>query len=269
MMSQQDWLGLDGRIVVVTGAAGGIGRALLSEFHKAGARIVALTLTDDDAGRTLDELGLSTDTDRAMGLACDVSDASAVAVAAEKVEAQWGACDVLVNNAGILRPGPLLDLDLDDWHKMLQVNLDACLICSQRFGRSMMQLTSGAIVHIASISGSQPQPFSGAYSSGKAALVMLSRQLAYEWGRQGIRSNVVSPGLVKTPLSEKFYADEAIRKAREALVPCQRIGTPLDMANAAVFLASDRAGYINGQEIVVDGGLSQTLMGNVPRPGYG
>jgi NAD(P)-dependent dehydrogenase (short-subunit alcohol dehydrogenase family) len=97
---------------------------------------------------------------------------------------------------------------------------------------------------------------------------MLSRQLAYEWGPLGVRSNVVSPGLVITPLSEAFYQDAEVRRAREERVPVGRIGKPEDMADAALFLASARAGYVNGQEIVVDGGLSQTLMGSVPRPGY-
>ncbi len=151
---------------------------------------------------------------------------------------------------------------------MLEVNLNGCLLAAQAFGRQMIDKGAGALVHVASISASQPQPFSGAYSPGKAAVAMLSRQLAYEWGPKGLRSNVVSPGLVITGLSEAFYADPAVKSARETRVPVGRIGRPEDMAEAAVFLASQRAGYINGQEIVVDGGLSQTLMGSVPRPGY-
>tara|TARA_R110002124_G_C8594914_1_gene483707 strand:- start:132 stop:515 length:384 start_codon:yes stop_codon:yes gene_type:complete len=123
-------------------------------------------------------------------------------------------------------------------------------------------------VHVASISASQPQPFSGAYSPGKAGVVMLSRQLAYEWGARGVRSNVVSPGLVRTPLSAAFYADNETLAARESMVPVGRIGDPVDTANAVLFLCSSRANYITGQEIIIDGGLSQVLMGQVPRPGY-
>jgi NAD(P)-dependent dehydrogenase (short-subunit alcohol dehydrogenase family) len=123
-------------------------------------------------------------------------------------------------------------------------------------------------VHIASISASQPQAFSGAYSPSKAAVAMLSRQLAFEWGPRGVRSNVVSPGLVRTPLSEEFYQTSSVLRRREEVVPVRRIGSPKDIADAAVFLSSERASYINGQEIVVDGGLSQTLMSHVPRPGY-
>jgi NAD(P)-dependent dehydrogenase (short-subunit alcohol dehydrogenase family) len=97
---------------------------------------------------------------------------------------------------------------------------------------------------------------------------MLSRQLAYEWGPRGVRSNLVSPGLVRTPLSAAFYADQETLTAREALVPIGRIGDPADIADAILFLSSPRASYITGQEIVLDGGLSQVLMGQVPRPGY-
>lgn len=265
-MTQGDWLGLTGRTIVVTGGSGGIGRAVLRGFLEAGAKVAVLDYeaqAAEEAARDADPSGC-----RATGLGCDVSCIDSVAAAADAVAERWGGCDVLINNAGILRPGPLEDLRLEDWARMLEVNLNGCLIGSQIFGRQMAGRGGGAIVHVASISASQPQPFSGAYSPGKAAVVMLSRQLAYEWGPKGIRSNVVSPGLVVTPLSEAFYADKDVRQARERLVPVGRIGRPKDMADAALFLASDRAAYVNGQEIVVDGGLSQTLMGTVPRPGY-
>lgn len=260
------WLGLAGKTVVVTGGSGGIGRSCLAAFHAAGARVVSLDYAEADAEFAAKELDPTAQS--ALGLGCDVSDKLSVQEAADTVANTWGAVDILVNNAGILRPGPLEDLSPEDWSTMLAVNLNGCLLAAQAFGRQMLAKGSGALVHIASISASQPQPYSGAYSPGKAAVSMLSRQLAYEWGPKGVRSNVVSPGLVLTPLSEAFYRDEKVRLAREKRVPVGRIGRPQDMADTAMFLASDRAGYINGQEIVVDGGLSQTLMGSVPRPGY-
>jgi NAD(P)-dependent dehydrogenase (short-subunit alcohol dehydrogenase family) len=184
------------------------------------------------------------------------------------VAERFGGADILINNAGILRPGPLADLPLADWRKMLAVNLDGVLMATQIFARQMAPRGGGALVHVASISASNPQPFSGAYSAGKAAVAMLSRQIAFEMAPQGIRSNVVSPGLVLTPLSAAFYQDPEVRLARERHVPLGRIGDPQDMADVALYLASPRAGYVTGQEIIVDGGLSQTLMANVPRPGY-
>ncbi len=133
----------------------------------------------------------------------------------------------------------------------------------RRWGRG-----AGAIVHVASISASFPQGYSGAYSASKAGVVMVSRQLAVEWGPRGVRSNVVSPGMIRTPMTEAIYQAAGVHEARRALVPARRIGRPEDIADAVVFLASERASYITGEEIVVDGGLTRTLMGTIPRPGF-
>lgn len=256
------WLGLEGKTAVITGAGGGIGRALARAFAGQGARVILLDRDEERTAPLVAELG-----NDAFTLACDLSKADEIAAAAEKVEIAGGA-DILVNNAGILRPGPLESVSEADWSAMLAVNLTGYLAAAQAFGKGMINRGDGALVHVASIAGSHPQPASGAYSASKAAILMLSRQLAFEWGPKGIRSNTVSPGLVRTPLSEPFYRDEAVKEKREAMVPLRRIATPDDMADAALFLASRRASYVSGQDIVVDGGLSQTLMGLVPRPGY-
>lgn len=256
------WLGLEGKTAVITGAGGGIGRALARAFAGQGARVILLDRDEERTAPLVAELG-----NDAFTLACDLSKADEIAAAAEKVEIAGGA-DILVNNAGILRPGPLESVSEADWSAMLAVNLTGYLAAAQAFGKGMINRGDGALVHVASIAGSHPQPASGAYSASKAAILMLSRQLAFEWGPKGIRSNTVSPGLVRTPLSEPFYRDEVVKEKRETMVPLRRIATPDDMADAALFLASRRASYVSGQDIVVDGGLSQTLMGLVPRPGY-
>lgn len=256
------WLQLEGKIVVVTGAAGGIGQALARAFASQAARVVLLDRDAAGLEALARDLG-----NGAFGLACDISRPEEIAAAADRVEAEGGA-DVLVNNAAILRAGPLESVAEADWSAMLRINLTGYLLMAQSFGKAMLARGEGALVHIASIAGSQPQPASGAYSASKAATLMLSRQLAQEWGPRGVRSNCVSPGLVRTPLSEAFYADPEVKARRERMVPLRRIATPGDMADAALFLASPRASYVTGQDIVVDGGLSQSLMGLVPRPGY-
>lgn len=260
------WLGLADKCVVVTGGSGGIGRACLAAFHGEGARVVSLDRTRAEALAAAEAVDPGGNT--ALGLACDIGDPAAVAAAADTVAARFGGADAVINNAGILRPAPLDSVSQADWAAMLQINLNGSLLVAQAFAGQMIKKGGGAIIQIASISASQPQPMSGAYSASKAAVAMMVRQMAYEWGPKGIRANTVSPGLVLTPMSDVFYADPQIRQAREAMVPTGRIGTPEDMANAALFLASDRASYITGQEIVVDGGLSQSLMGLVPRPGF-
>ncbi|MBP1848511.1 NAD(P)-dependent dehydrogenase (short-subunit alcohol dehydrogenase family) [Rhizobium petrolearium] len=264
---EYQWLQLQDRVCIVTGAAGGIGQAIAKEFATAGAKLVVLDRQDGACGETvamIERAGGS-----ALALACDVSSAESTETAAAAAHDRFGTCDILVNNAAILRPGHLDVLPISDWEQMLHVNLTGYLLCSQIFGRPMLAKGEGAIVHVSSIAASHPQAFSGAYSPGKAAVSMLSRQLAFEWGPKGVRSNAISPGLIHTPLSDVFYRQPETRRAREDIVPLRRIGTPDDIANAAVFLASPRAGYVNGQEIVVDGGFAQTLMSSIPRPGYG
>lgn len=260
------WLGLQGLTCVVTGAGGGIGRAVALAFADAGAN---LALFDRNA-QTCSETGAEVEKRgaRVLALSCDIAEEASVAAASAATREAFGGCDVLVNNAGILRPGGLDALSTADWEAMLKVNLTGYFLTSRTFGAAMLEKASGAIVHIASIAAHEPQPFSGAYSPGKAAVSMLSRQIAFEWGPRGVRSNVVSPGLVRTPLSEAFYAVPEVASRREGMVPARRIGRPSDIADVTVFLASARASYVNGQEIIVDGGLSQTLMSLVPRPGF-
>jgi NAD(P)-dependent dehydrogenase (short-subunit alcohol dehydrogenase family) len=261
-----DWLDLSGRVCVVTGGGGGIGRAVAVSLARAGGHVAAIDRDERGLEETRAEL-------RKLGrdhvvTRCDTSSAESVAAASETIEASLGSCSVLVNTAAVLRPGTLADLPLAEWNGVLAVNLTGYFLCAQIFGRQMRKAGRGSLVHIASIAGSHAQGQSGAYSVSKAGVVMLSRQLASEWGPHGIRSNVVSPGLVVTPMSQSFYDTPGVTERRMAVVPARRIGMPHDIADAVLFLASDRSSYVNGDEITVDGGYVRTLMNLVPRPGF-
>jgi NAD(P)-dependent dehydrogenase (short-subunit alcohol dehydrogenase family) len=261
-----DWLGLTGRVCVVTGGGGGIGRATAVSLASAGARVAAIDRDERGLEGTQAELRKLGDVH--LVTRCDTTCAESVTAASETIEKSLGPCGVLVNTAAILRPGALDTLSLAEWNAVLAVNLTGYFLCAQIFGRQMHAHRRGSLVHVSSIAGSNAQGQSGAYSVSKAGVIMLSRQLANEWGPHGIRSNVVSPGMVITPMSQSFYDTPGITERRAAVVPSRRIGMPQDIADAILFLAGDRSSYVNGEEITVDGGYANMLMNLVPRPGF-
>jgi NAD(P)-dependent dehydrogenase (short-subunit alcohol dehydrogenase family) len=261
-----DWLGLSGRVCVVTGGGGGIGRAVAENLARAGARVAAIDR--DERGLEVTRASLRELGPDHIVVGCDTTRADSVTAASEAIDKSLGPCGVLVNAAGILRSGALETLSLAEWNAVLAVNLTGYFLCAQIFGRQMRKAGRGSLVHVSSIAGSHAQGQSGAYSVSKAGVIMLSRQLAGEWGPHGIRSNVVSPGMVITPMSQPFYDTPGVTERRTAVVPSRRIGMPQDIADAILYLASDRSSYVNGDEITVDGGYANMLMNLVPRPGF-
>jgi NAD(P)-dependent dehydrogenase (short-subunit alcohol dehydrogenase family) len=260
------WLELEDKVCVVTGGGGGIGRAIGTVLTEAGAKVALLDRDVESANaaaKALDVKGA-----RVVAVGCDIADPRSVDAAKAQVERHLGPADVLVNNAGVLAPGALAEIDLAEWNRVLSINLTGYLICAQAFGRPMLARGAGALVHIASIAGHHPQGFSGAYSVAKVGVMMLSRQLALEWGPRGVRSNVVCPGMIRTPMSESFYQHPGIAERRAAIVPRGRVGRPQDIADAVAFLASPRADYVNGEDVLVDGGFGVVLMAQAPRPGF-
>lgn len=257
------WLGLAGRVCVVTGAGSGIGAGTARYLAAAGAHLAVLDRDEDAAARVAAEI--QAHGGRAIALAADVSDAQAVTVAAARVEQELGPCRILVNNAAVRNGETLLDIGPQAWNRVLSVNLTGALLCTQAFARQMIAAgTGGSLVHIASITAHHPQRRHNAYTVSKAGLVQLSLALSLELAPHGIRSNVVSPGFTRTPANEHSYRDPQVAAARRSLVPAGRIGTPVDMAQVIAFLASDRAEYVNGQDVAVDGGFVNSLMLQVP-----
>lgn len=259
-----DWLDLSGRVCVITGGGSGIGEGTARHFAALGAVVAVLDRNLQNASAVA--ASIEQGGGRAIAIEVDVSNEDAVAAAAHRVLSELGSCEVLVNNAAVRQPGAIITLGLKEWNRLLSVNLTGALICSQVFGQQMIEAgQGGSIVNVASVMGSNPSLNNGVYSVGKAGLKMLSRVLSLELSEHGIRSNVVSPGFVRTAGNEGIYEDPAVVLAREQLVPAARIGTPQDMAQVIAFLASDRASYVTGQELIVDGGLSQTFMSRIPK----
>lgn len=260
------WLGLEGKVVVVTGAVGGMGKTICEEFAKQNSKIVLLDLFKDKADEYAkyleDTYGVET-----LSLAVNTTKEDTVDTAVEAVKEKFGRADILVNTAAMLRACPLEDLPLDEWRQTIDVNLTGYFLVSQRFGRLMIEQKYGNMVHISTIASVFPETYSAAYSPSKAGVNMLSRQLAAEWGEFGVRSNCIQPCFVKTPLSEAFYADPQVEKGRKALTANKRIGNTLDIANAVLYLASDRSNYTNGHELRVEGGFGIMMGDQTPKPG--
>ena len=244
------------RVAVVTGAGRGIGAAIADRLERDGFRVVRLDVIAPEASAS-----------RAPHvIACDISDPGAVDAVAQHVAREYGAVSVLVNNAGAWSFCALEDVTPDDFARTLAINVSGTFHCTRAFGRSMLANGGGSIVNIVSIAARAANPKVGAYSASKAGVVALTQQTALEWGPRGVRANAVGPGFVPTPGTGTVYDDQAVRDVRAAAVPLRRLGEPDDVANVVSFLASDQAGYVNGQVIYVDGGFSEALMTLVPRP---
>lgn len=199
----------------------------------------------------------------AIALEGDLGDPDVPGQLVEAAVAEFGGLDALVANAGIASPGAICDLSVEDWDDMFAVNLrGAWLLAKASYPH--LQRSRGSACFTSSMSGQQPHAGSGAYSPSKAALTMLAQTLALEWAPDGIRVNVVSPGMTHTSMTEKMYADPVIKKAREGIIPLSRIGDPADIANVIEFLVGPLSGYVTGQDICVDGGFSKSILSHIP-----
>jgi glucose 1-dehydrogenase len=253
---------------LVTGAASGIGRAVclrLARDAKAGGRKAQIAAVDlgpsatlDSLVRELDGLGAAT-----LPIHGDMATTDAPGRVVGEAVARFGGLDALVSNAGVNRPGPLVSYAVEDWDRMFAVNTRATWLLAKA-GHAALAASRGAIVAVASMSGSNAHANLGPYGPSKAALIMLVQVLAQELGRDGIRVNSLSPGMVRTGMTEKVYQDPRIAAERDALVPLGRVATPEDMADVIAFLLGPDARYVNGHDLVVDGGVTGNFLGRLP-----
>src|SRR5262245_50597669 len=254
--------------VLVTGAASGIGHAtcvrLARDARAAGraARVAAIDVAPpaqlDALIQELRELGAD-----AMPILGDMGTPDAPGRAVAEAVQRFGGLDGLVSNAGINRPGPLVDYAVEDWDRLFAVNARATWLLAKAAYPALRD-AGGAIVVVASMSGSNVHAGLGAYGPSKAAVIMLVRVLAQELGPDGIRVNAVSPGMTRTGMTARVYADARVAADRDALVPLGRVATPDDMAAAVAFLPSPDARYVNGHDLIVDGGVTGNFLGRLP-----
>ena len=243
------------KTALVTGAARGIGLATAKRFLAEGWQVALLDIEGELLKSAVAAIGHP---DNTLALHCDVSDA--VASAMDAVSRRFGRLDALVNNAGIAVFAPLLETSDEDWSRILQVNLTGPFICTKAAAPLMREQGGGAIVNITSISAVRASTLRSAYGTSKAGLAHLTKQLAVELASLGIRVNAVAPGPVETAMAKQVHTPE-IRADYHDAIPLNRYGLEEELAEAIFFLCSDRASYITGQVLAVDGGFDAAGIG--------
>ena len=240
---------LSGQTALVTGSTRGIGLALARALAAAGARVAI-------NGRTAEAVeAVAAGIENATAAPFDVTDEAAVATAVVAL----GPVDVLVNNAGMTLRKSLVDLELDDWQHMLDVNLTSAFLLARAVAPGMIERGRGKIVNVCSVMSELARPTTGAYAATKGALKMLTRSMCAEWAQHGIQANGIAPGYFRTDLNEALRTDAEFDAWLRARVPAGRWGEPDELGGAVVFLASSASDFVNGQLLVVDGGLSAVV----------
>lgn len=252
-MMLESYFGLSGKTVLLTGATKGIGLAMTHAFADAGADLVLASNEDEACHALAAELGVRDVA--AIGVPTDVTDRAQLAALVDAAEARFGGIDVLVCNAGIPGPwGPMADVSDADRAALFAINLEHPLHLANLVAPRLASRGGGSIVLTASIGGMRGNKGVGMYGLTKAALIQLARNLAVEWGPQGVRCNAVAPGVIATSWAKNILSDPEASARRLGQTPLRRIGEPWEVAATALFLAGPGAGFITGQVVAVDGG---------------
>ena len=244
------------RTAVITGGAAGLGADVARCLSKAGYRIGIFDLGAERVAQAASSL------DNAVGIEADVTSPEQVAAA---FRAFQDTPDLLVNNAGIVRFGAMESQSVQDYIDVVNINLLGSCFCAREIAPAMMKKGSGHIINFTSINGIHPAPGVGMYGPTKAAMANMTQAMAIEWGPKGIRVNAIAPGMIDAGMSKPIFENPKVRAVRGDGVPLRALGEAADIAEAVLFLDSEGAKYISGHELVVDGGVSNSVMAHLPR----
>jgi gluconate 5-dehydrogenase len=249
--------GLHGRFALVTGSSAGIGRALAHGLAQAGAHVIVNGRSAEGVDRVVAEI--NADGCIAHGAVFDVTDSVQVRAGVARIEAEIGPIDILVNNAGIQRRTSLEDFPEETWRELMATNLDSVFLVGQAVARAMIPRRRGRIINICSVQSELARPNIAPYTASKGAVKMLTKGMATDWGKHGIRVNGLGPGYFQTPLNKALVEDEKFSAWLTARTPLGRWGEVDELVGAAIFLASEASSFVNGHILYVDGGITASI----------
>ncbi|HJY82752.1 MAG TPA: glucose 1-dehydrogenase [Candidatus Binatia bacterium] len=250
----QHYFDLTGKIAIITGGSKGLGEQMAHALAEAGADLALVSRTQVDLDNVAAEVHAATGR-RVIGVAADVTKEADISIMVQKVMAEFGKIDILINNAGIGGTTPILDLQEAEWDRYMDLNLKGPVLCAKHVGAEMIKCNQGNIINVSSLFSKIVARYMAAYAATKTALVSFTRTLALEWARYNIRVNALCPGYFETPMNAGFWQTKGGRGIIER-IPMQRVGDPKEIKTAIIFLASDANTFMTGSTLFVDGGHS-------------
>lgn len=237
------------KVVIITGAARGIGYAIAETFVSEGAKVVVIDISPEAVNAAVEKLGAS-----ATGYVGNVTDSAGIEAIFNEVVSKFGSIDCLINNAGVTRDNLMLRMKEEEWQMVLDINLKGAFICTQKVFKHMMKARKGSIINMASVIGLMGNAGQANYAASKGGLIAFTKSCAKEFAGRAVRVNAIAPGFIETEMTASLSTE--VRAEYAKVIPLQKMGNPTDVADLCLFLAGDASSYITGQTIAVDGGLT-------------